>query len=67
MPGRFTFHARVLQVRHKAVRAVTGIPQGSPILPLLSNLYMRRFVLAWKKLGAHVHQMEWGFFLRVHF
>ena len=28
-----------------------GIPQGSPILPLLSNLYMRRFVLAWKKLG----------------
>ena len=28
-----------------------GIPQGSPIHPLLSNLYMRRFVLAWKKLG----------------
>ena len=28
-----------------------GIPQGSPISPLLSNLYMRRFVLAWKMLG----------------
>ena len=28
-----------------------GIPQGSPLSPLLSNLYMRRFVLAWKKLG----------------
>jgi len=28
-----------------------GIPQGAPISPLLSNLYMRRFVLGWKKLG----------------
>jgi group II intron reverse transcriptase/maturase len=28
-----------------------GIPQGSPISPLLANLYMRRFVLAWKKFG----------------
>ena len=28
-----------------------GTPQGAPISPLLSNLYMRRFVLAWKVLG----------------
>jgi group II intron reverse transcriptase/maturase len=28
-----------------------GIPQGSPISPLLANLDMRRFVLGWKKLG----------------
>ena len=37
-----------------------GIPQGAPISPLLSNLYMRRLVLGWKvlgherRLGAHI-------------
>ena len=28
-----------------------GSPQGSPLSPLLANLYMRRFVLGWKQLG----------------
>jgi RNA-directed DNA polymerase len=34
-----------------------GTPQGAPISPLLSNLYMRRFVLGWKKLG-HGKRLE---------
>jgi group II intron reverse transcriptase/maturase len=33
-----------------------GTPQGSPISPLLSNLYMRRLVLGWKALG---HEKRW--------
>jgi RNA-directed DNA polymerase len=28
-----------------------GTPQGAPISPLLSNLYMRRFMVGWKELG----------------
>lgn len=34
-----------------------GTPQGAPISPLLSNLYMRRFVLGWKALG-HEQRLE---------
>jgi hypothetical protein len=37
-----------------------GSPQGSPISPLLSNLYMRRFVLGWKKLG---HERRMGAYI----
>ena len=34
-----------------------GIPQGSPISPLLANLYMRRFILGWKRRG-HEQQLD---------
>ena len=34
-----------------------GTPQGAPISPLLSNLYMRRFVLGWRQLGF---EQQWA-------
>jgi RNA-directed DNA polymerase len=37
-----------------------GTPQGAPISPLLSNLYMRRFVLGWKILG---YEKRWKAFI----
>ncbi len=49
--------------RHRTTRNKDegkGSPQGSPISPLLSNIYMRRFVKGWKtggherRLAAHI-------------
>ena len=37
-----------------------GVPQGAPISPLLSNVYMRRFVLGWKVLG---HERRFGAYI----
>ena len=34
-----------------------GTPQGSPISPLLANLYFRRFLLAWERFG-HQDQLD---------
>ena len=36
---------------NRARKERKGIPQGAPISPLASNLYMRRFVLGWRRLG----------------
>ena len=36
---------------NRARKERKGTPQGAPISPLLSNIYMRRFVLGWKVLG----------------
>ena len=37
-----------------------GTPQGAPISPLLSNLYMRRFILGWRRLGF---QQRWSAYI----
>ena len=34
-----------------------GTPQGSPISPLLANLYFRRFLLAWERFG-HCQRLD---------
>jgi hypothetical protein len=34
---------------------VGALRRGPPISPLLSNLYVRRFVVGWEKLGHEKH------------
>jgi RNA-directed DNA polymerase len=46
--------------RHRTTRnkdEEKGSPQGSPISPLLSNIYMRRFVKGWKT-GGHERRLD---------
>ena len=46
--------------RHRTTRNKDqgmGTPQGAPISPLLSNIYMRRFVKGWKT-GGHQQRLD---------
>jgi len=46
--------------RHRTTRNKDqgmGTPQGSPISPLLSNIYMRRFVKGWRT-GGHERRLD---------
>ena len=46
--------------RHRTTRNKDegrGSPQGSPISPLLSNIYMRRFVKGWRT-GGHERRLK---------
>jgi group II intron reverse transcriptase/maturase len=46
--------------RHRTTRnkdQAIGTPQGAPISPLLSNIYMRRFVRGWKT-GGHERRLD---------
>ena len=45
------------RLTNRARRERKGTPQGSPISPLFSNVYMRRFILGWKVLG-HARRFE---------
>ena len=41
----------------EAKRTKRGTPQGSPVSPLLANIYFRRFLLVWQKNG-HQEQLN---------
>nr|WP_276511629.1 reverse transcriptase domain-containing protein [Bradyrhizobium yuanmingense] len=49
--GRRTTRTAVARTKKR------GTPQGSPLSPLLANLYFRRFLLAWRKHG-HQDQLD---------
>ena len=56
--------APVIERDQRTIRCTTeakdrnrGTPQGSPISPLLANLYFRRFLLAWERFG-HRKQLD---------
>lgn len=56
--------APVIEREQRTIRCTTkakdrhrGTPQGSPISPLLANLYFRRFLLAWERFG-HRKQLD---------
>ncbi|MGH7086833.1 MAG: group II intron reverse transcriptase/maturase [Acetobacteraceae bacterium] len=56
--------APVVERDQRTIRCTTeardrhrGTPQGSPISPLLANLYFRRFLLAWERFG-HRKQLD---------
>ena len=51
MPGEEDDGKRGKRRTNRARKERKGTPQGAPISPLTSNLYMRRFILGWKVLG----------------